>query len=128
MSRLTNVEFMLELIKEHGFTAYEIAKGTNLSTFGIQKIINGETKRPSSSTLEKIFAFIEEKSVGAAVKGHKNYNPKVEGVINMVAEPIEKYNEPDIYKEHYELMKKYALLDIENNRLKDILDKHKIKY
>ena len=51
----------LELIKEHGITAYEIEQHTHLSAVGVQKIINGVTKRPTVGTLDTIITYIKSK-------------------------------------------------------------------
>lgn len=59
MRKLDKLNLTLNLIKEHNLTAYEIGKNTKISTFAIQKIINGETKNPNETTLDVILEFIE---------------------------------------------------------------------
>jgi hypothetical protein len=48
----------LELIKEYSITAYEIEQKTDLTAVGVQKMINGETKKPQKRTLETIVNYI----------------------------------------------------------------------
>ena len=48
----------LELIKEYSITAYEIEQKTDLTAVGVQKMINGETKKPQKRTLETIINYI----------------------------------------------------------------------
>lgn len=68
MNKLDNVKIMLKLIKEHNLTAYEIGKNTKISTFAIQKIINGDTKNPNEVTIDAIMNFIEKAIVGTDYK------------------------------------------------------------
>ncbi|MDV7696252.1 hypothetical protein N6B72_04880 [Chryseobacterium soli] len=51
----------IELINKHSVTAYEISMNTDLSDVGVQKIINGDTKRPLLTTLKAITSYIKEK-------------------------------------------------------------------
>lgn len=68
MSKLEKLNLMLSLIKEHNLTAYEIGKHTKISTFAIQKIINGETKKPNDTTIDIIMSFIEKAILGTDIK------------------------------------------------------------
>lgn len=49
---------LLNLIENHSITAYEISKNTGLSSVGVQKIIDGKTKKPSISTINTILDYI----------------------------------------------------------------------
>lgn len=74
-------KIVIELIKSHGITAYEIEQHTHLSAVGVQKIINGETKRPTVGTLETIINYIKSKTSGISdvsnvtEKVYKNHIP-----------------------------------------------------
>jgi transcriptional regulator with XRE-family HTH domain len=68
MSNLEKLKLVLQLIKEHNLTAYEIGKNTKISTVGIQKIINGETKKPNENTLDMILNFIEKGILATDIK------------------------------------------------------------
>lgn len=52
------VEDIVKIIKDKGFTAYEISKSTNLTEHGVAKIINGQSKRPHQSTIEELRNFL----------------------------------------------------------------------
>ena len=54
---------MLNLVNKYSITAYEISQGTGISAVGIQKIINGESKRPLERTLQTITSYIKEKYI-----------------------------------------------------------------
>lgn len=54
---------ILELIDKYKVTAYEIEQATPLTAVGVQKIINGETKRPLLGTLETIISYINSKYI-----------------------------------------------------------------
>ncbi|MCQ9638651.1 hypothetical protein MP478_04555 [Chryseobacterium sp. WG14] len=53
---------VLNLIEKNSLTAYEISKGTGISDVGIQKIINGESKRPLERTLISIISYISNRN------------------------------------------------------------------
>lgn len=74
MTNTQKLELILETIKKHNITAYEIGKNTKISTFAIQKIINGETKKPNIKTLNEILIFLEEAIVGTDYKENKSVN------------------------------------------------------
>jgi transcriptional regulator with XRE-family HTH domain len=119
MSKLDKLKLALNVIKEHNITAYEIGKNTNISTFAIQKIINGETKKPNERTLNTILAFLEKATLGTNVKE------------NLVEEPTEKYiikNKDELYERFIKLMEEHQQLIKENARLIMILEKNQIEY
>ena len=60
MSREDLLKEALFLINKHGITAYEIEKNTSLTAVGVQKIINGESKRPLENTLNTIISSIKQ--------------------------------------------------------------------
>lgn len=68
MNKIEKLKLALDTIKNHNITAYEIGKHTKISTFAIQKIINGETKKPNESTIDIILEFLESAIVGTDIK------------------------------------------------------------
>lgn len=52
------LEKIIKTIKDQGITAYEIAQNTNLTEVGINKILNGKTKKPHKSTLKTLTDYI----------------------------------------------------------------------
>lgn len=58
MNRDELLKEALYLINKHSVTAYEIEKNTPLTAVGVQKIINGESKRPLENTLNTIISYI----------------------------------------------------------------------
>lgn len=78
----------LQLIERHKVTAYELEKNTGFSAVGIQKIIDGKTKRPQEHTLISIISYINslvsgnKKNVDAdKVAANKDLLRRVEGTI-----------------------------------------------
>ena len=61
LNTLQKVKLIVELCDKHNITAYEIAKNTDLTPSGIQRILNNEVTKPRDSTLNQILQFIEEK-------------------------------------------------------------------
>lgn len=51
---------VLEKISKYEITAYEIEQNTSLTAVGVQKIINGQTKRPLENTLLTIISYIKQ--------------------------------------------------------------------
>jgi transcriptional regulator with XRE-family HTH domain len=126
MKKLSKLKIILDTVKEHNITAYEIGKNTNLSTVAIQKILKGETKSPNEKTLDIILQFIEDAIVGSNYKG--------------VREPVPEYLKVDTsfkdsdselarcYKEQIHLMRKIDYLKTEISKLYDLLESHNIKF
>lgn len=110
------VEIALESIKRHKFTAYEISKGTTLSTLAIQNIITGKTKKPSEKTINEILSFLEDNMLGTNVKE--------------VNEDKEDYNKlPPLTLDDYNIcLKKNLELMEEIIRLQKILYKNEIEF
>lgn len=75
LSRETKLEIILDTVKDHNITAYEIGKNTKISTFAVQKILKGETKKPNELTLNAILEFLELAIVGT------DYKPKASNYI-----------------------------------------------
>ncbi|WP_079242651.1 hypothetical protein [Chryseobacterium indologenes] len=102
------LEEALKLINKYSITAYDISQGTGISAVGIQKIINGESKRPLERTLETITSYIKQKYV-SDVKSHDNN------------EGSEIKNKP--HDEQMAILHKDILeLKKENEELKDMVD------
>ena len=68
-----NIEDIVHVIKERGLTGYKIAEETGLSEVGVNKIINGKSKNPRSSTLEIIHNYLHNNST----KHQNKYYPDV---------------------------------------------------
>ena len=60
-------------MKEYKVTAYEIERNTGLSAVGVQKIINEETKRPQSNTLNTIMEYINGKYINVKISKSNLY-------------------------------------------------------
>lgn len=61
LTRDINPDRIIRLLKESGYSTYEIAKNTGLSDVAIGKIIKGTTKKPNQKTLKKLAVFFNEK-------------------------------------------------------------------
>lgn len=59
MNKLQLISYIKLECNKRGITAYKIAQATGLSSVGIQKILNLETKNPSTTTLNTIKNYIE---------------------------------------------------------------------
>ncbi|WP_343643936.1 hypothetical protein [Chryseobacterium sp.] len=102
------LEEALKLINKYNTTAYDISQGTGLSAVGIQKIINGESKRPLERTLEAITSYIKQKYTSDINSNDKD-------------ECIEIKNKP--HDEQMAILHKDILeLRKENEELKDMVD------
>lgn len=118
MNNLQKLELILNLVKEHNLTAYEIGKNTNISTFAVQKILKGDTKKPNVRTLNAILFFIENAIVGTDVK-------------DFVEEPNENsYTKAghDYFEDYSKLQEDHIKLMKENYKLRKLLEKNNIAY
>ncbi len=79
---------VLTLIEKYKITAYEIEQNTELSAVGVQKIVNGETKKPLSSTLKTILDYINRKYINNSITGD-----------NVISGNNHKINQGGIYNE-----------------------------
>ncbi len=61
MNKLDKINFIIKACNTNEITAYSIAKGTGLTAFGIDKILDGTTKNPRSVTLDAIIKYIEHR-------------------------------------------------------------------
>ena len=58
MERQLKLKKVKDLIKKYNVTAYEIRKNTSLTAAGVQKIINGQSEKPLSVTLDTIYNYL----------------------------------------------------------------------
>lgn len=59
------LDYILEQCKANKYTAYEIARDTGLTAAGVQKILDGVTKKPNKKTLDKIYDWVIKKAQGS---------------------------------------------------------------
>ncbi|SZD72038.1 Uncharacterised protein [Candidatus Ornithobacterium hominis] len=76
MSREKLLNETLDLINEFNVTAYEIEKNTTLSAVGVQKIIDGKSKRPFETTLSTIKSYITNAYVNKSEPEEKSISQK----------------------------------------------------
>lgn len=128
MNKLDKLKTLLKVIEDNNITAYEIGKYTKISTFAIQKIIKGETKKPNDLTINAIEEFLENAIVGTNIK-NKTENFKLQ-------EPETEYkfseNSNDLVSQLQAIIKtqdknlKEAYLKI--GKLEDLLIKNNIDF
>lgn len=54
------IEGIIKEIRQRGLTGYKIAEGTGLTQVGIDKILNGTTKKPTKRTLEILHNYLSK--------------------------------------------------------------------
>lgn len=126
MNKLDKIKLMLQTIKEHNLTAYEIGKHTKISTFAIQKIINGDTKNPNETTVDIILSFLEKAIVGTDVK-ENTVNEPHEVYKNSVKTSTEKCLE-DLVKLHKHINYLEAMLHINSIKFTSLNEKEEKIY
>lgn len=105
---------VLDLIKKNNVTAYEIEQNTSRSAVGIQKIINGETKKPLQSTLVEIYNYLVSK-----------YDTSKDVIINSnIANNIKGNVNQTNGDNSNELKMKISLLEQENIMLKKQIEQY----
>ena len=78
MGREELLQEALYLINKYNVTAYEIEKHTPLTAVGVQKIINGDSKRPLENTLKTIISYIKQNYDGGENKSMQDNIPQGE--------------------------------------------------
>lgn len=102
LTKKQKTEFIIKKVQELELTSYDIGKKTKMSISGVEKIINGTSKNPHESSLNKILEFLESTVLGTEIGK------------NIVKEP-----EPTYSSETMEEVKKNPLVIAltENNKL-----------
>jgi len=77
--------FILEKVKEHKLSSYQLSKFSGLSHVGIDKILDGRSKKPSINNLEKL------KEALISLETHQNtpvtlntLNDKLDNLVGLV--------------------------------------------
>ena len=81
------LKLLRDTCDEYKITAYEIGEATGLDKAGVQRILNGDTKKPRESTLDQILEFLETRIVGIEIPGTANYMKN--NIVRNIAEPDE---------------------------------------
>ena len=127
LTKKEKLEFVLKTVKEKQYSAYDIAKNTQLTEAGITRILDGTSKKPQENSLDAIMHFLIEKQTGSEYK--------IKNTVNYVNESTDVEYNINYQKENIVLTKQiikymqeaYDLL-AENVKLKLLLEKNNIKY
>lgn len=83
--RINLITFITEKVKEHKLSSYQLSKFSGLSHVGIDKILDGRSKKPSINNLEKL------KEAILSLESHQNtpitlitINDKLDNLLNMI--------------------------------------------
>jgi hypothetical protein len=115
MNTLTKKEkllYILEKVKETGYSAHYISKNTDLSEAGVQRILNGTSKSPQKKSLDAIIDLFNLDK-------------------NDAKKELEYINIPKIHEFQQEIISLYREaknLRIEITRLERLLEKNNITY
>ena len=120
------LETILKIVDEYKITAYEISNNCNLTEAGISRILKGIAKNPHEVSLNEILNYLENRITGTAMNNFEN----------VVNDPMDKYltlNKPttELEKalmENVQILTNNIKLLVENQKLKNILEKNNIKY
>lgn len=115
MSNKVKLTTILNLVKEHNLTAYQIAKFTKSSVQAVQKILNNQTKSPTENTLNDILEAIY-RLLGEKPEGHTpsfyDYTKSVERELIDTQKLL-----IDTQKKHIDLLtEKYEKSEIEKRK------------
>lgn len=69
------LDFIKKNYKPHGITSYEIALGVGMTASTVNRIFNGQTKRPGKNTVDRIYNYILDQV---------NKNSKSLGELNLI--------------------------------------------
>lgn len=105
MERQLKLKKVKDLIKKYNVTAYEISKNTSLTAAGVQKIINGQSEKPLSVTLDTIYNYLtthypnNEVPHNTNTQGENNYINDSNNTTQGIQKAQQKTNEINIYTE-----------------------------
>ena len=60
LTKQKKLDFIRELVETESITAYTIAKNTNITESGVQRLLNGSTKNPHINTVNGIYKYLSE--------------------------------------------------------------------
>lgn len=103
---------IIEICKSNDITAYEIEKHTGLNQAGVQRILNGEVKKPREATLKKIENFLDNfifKKMSPMVSEDKEYYKRELSMEERIAEQVAGHLEP-----YFEDLKRFINNKINN--------------
>lgn len=69
------IKFIQEKFEQFEITAYQVNKDTGLSAKGIQKILDGDTKKPRNDTLNILLQYLENKALGSQINEPELFYP-----------------------------------------------------
>ena len=72
------LDFIIKTCLDNNITPYELGKNTQISTFAAQRILKGETKKPSQHTLNQIILYLEQTIKGFQVPNSDVKNDSIE--------------------------------------------------
>jgi len=119
MNKLKRIQYILDICKERGITAYEIGKNTKIASFTAHKILNGDTKNPSHVTLDAIIDFLESIDEKKDQLTEKRTNYENSSVEDTIADKVVQKMIP--YFDKIELALANILLD--NEEIKELIQK-----
>lgn len=124
MSSLTNkqkLKTIIEICERHNITAYEIGKNTNLNQSGVQRLLNGEVKKPRTETLDTILSYLKKSDIVVIQEPEAQYQKAskiLDGLpVEKIVEYIIKNESRFLDSKSYDLFVKIKLKDAEIKRL-----------
>lgn len=122
MSQLTTTEKLKTIIKiceANNITAYEIGKNTNLTQAGVQRILNGEVKKPRTETVDTIYKYLVKNDVvNEDATQYKTASKILDAMpVEKIIEYIIKNEDRFLPSKSYDLFVKIKLKDAEIKRL-----------
>jgi len=119
LTKKQKTEFIIKKVQELELTSYDIGKKTKMSISGVEKIINGTSKNPHESSLNKILEFLESTVLGTEIGKNNEVKEPQELYINGSGIDLKKYL--DCIQNENKLIK-------EISRLQSILRKNNIPF
>ena len=81
LSKEEKIKLIQEVSEKHGITSNQFGDNTKISNMTAYNILSGKSKNPRIHNLDIMLNYIEDKIVGSAIPGHKNYNPEYANTI-----------------------------------------------
>ena len=124
LNKKQKLEYIISEVQKIGISVYELAKATEISQAGLGRLLKNQVKNPHETTLNTLIKYLESKKI------------VINNFENLVNDPMDEYltlNKPttELEKalmENVQILTNNIKLLVENQKLKNILEKNNIKY
>lgn len=122
LSKEGKLKYIIETAKKMDISGYEIAKNSELTESGVNRILNGSTKNPHINTVNSIYNYVLKKMVTTAPGKHEEIEYNLSEETKTLNEPPSKISKAIDSTENLELKYRKLLEETVENQRAVIVD------